>query len=472
MGASIGREAAPKLLGGASASILAGRGGLSAQQRRLLVACAGGAGLAAVYNVPLAGALFTAEILIGSIALPVMLPAIACSWIATAAAWIYLPNHATYTGIPDYRSTGSLMTWSLLAGPVIGPISAGYIRLIGWVSHHRARGTRALFAPGRSLRHPRHHRYLVPATVRERPGHGPGRVPRHRQPQPATRPVRAQAARHRNVPGQQRIRRAFHPGTQHRRSPRRRTRHRLESGLARFPVRRVRHGRRRGHDRRGDAGAAIRPCPGARAHPQRLRAHGAHDGGHSSPPWSPSTSTGTPSTPPGSRRTPRTARLPRPPTGGRSRPSQRKQINRPASQAPASPRRISGCHHRHGVHLRCGRSWLPFGDDPRARPWARDAACWASGGPRRWLARGWPAQAGGVSAVAEGLPRSGAARLVALLFWTFGSSGRRRRGTGWTVATRADRDSASWSGTGWRGYQGSWKGARWLTCSGVRTCVS
>jgi chloride channel protein, CIC family len=32
-------------------------------------------------------------------------------------------------------------------GPVIGLVSAGYIRLIGWVSHHRARGTRALFAP-------------------------------------------------------------------------------------------------------------------------------------------------------------------------------------------------------------------------------------------------------------------------------------------------------------------------------------
>ncbi len=85
MGASIGREAAPKLLGGASGSVLAGWGGLSAQQRRLLVAC-GGTGLAAVYNVPLAGALFTAEILIGSITLPVMLPAIACSWIATATA--------------------------------------------------------------------------------------------------------------------------------------------------------------------------------------------------------------------------------------------------------------------------------------------------------------------------------------------------------------------------------------------------
>jgi chloride channel protein, CIC family len=147
MGASIGREAAPKLLGGASGSVVAGWAGLSPQQRRLLVACGGGAGLAAVYNVPLAGALFTAEILLGGISLPVMLPAIVCSWIATATAWVYLPDRATYVGIPDYRFTGSLMVWALLAGPVIGLLSAGYIRLIGWVSHHRARGTWALFAP-------------------------------------------------------------------------------------------------------------------------------------------------------------------------------------------------------------------------------------------------------------------------------------------------------------------------------------
>jgi chloride channel protein, CIC family len=147
MGASIGREAAPKLLGGAAGSVLAGWGGLSVEQRRLLVACGGGAGLAAVYNVPLAGALFTAEILLGSISLPVILPALACSWIATATAWVYLPDHAVYQGIPDFPFTWPVMTWAVLAGPVIGLISAGYIRLIGWVSYHRARGKTALAAP-------------------------------------------------------------------------------------------------------------------------------------------------------------------------------------------------------------------------------------------------------------------------------------------------------------------------------------
>jgi CIC family chloride channel protein len=144
MGASLGREAAPKLMGGVSASVLASWARLSVGQRRLLVACGGGAGLAAVYNVPLAGALFTAEVMVGSLALPVVLPALACSGIATAVAWLYLPNHAIYLGIPAYRFTIPLLAWSLLAGPVIGVVAAGYIRLIGWVSFYRITGWRSI----------------------------------------------------------------------------------------------------------------------------------------------------------------------------------------------------------------------------------------------------------------------------------------------------------------------------------------
>ncbi len=144
-GASIGREAAPKLMGGVSGSVLASWAGLTSSQRKLLVACGGGAGLAAVYNVPLGGALFTAEILCGSLAVPVVLPALACSWIATATAWLYLPERATYVDIPAYRFTLTLLVWALLVGPVVGLISSGYIRLIGWVSHHRSAGPKILF---------------------------------------------------------------------------------------------------------------------------------------------------------------------------------------------------------------------------------------------------------------------------------------------------------------------------------------
>jgi CIC family chloride channel protein len=147
MGASIGREAAPKLLGGASGSVLAGWARLSPAQRRLLVACGGGAGLACVYNVPLGGALFTAEILVGTLALPVMLPALVCSWVATLTARVYLSAHATYVDVPAYHFNASLMVFSLLIGPLLGLAAVLYIRLVAWVSHHRPGGRWALAAP-------------------------------------------------------------------------------------------------------------------------------------------------------------------------------------------------------------------------------------------------------------------------------------------------------------------------------------
>jgi CIC family chloride channel protein len=147
MGASIGREAAPKLMGGVSGSVLATWAALSPPQRRLLVACGGGAGLAAVYNVPLGGALFTAEILCGSVNLPVVLPALGCSFTATAVAWVYLPVHATYIDIPAYHLTTTLLVCAVLIGPVVGVVSSAYVRLVGWASHHRPSGRSSIGAP-------------------------------------------------------------------------------------------------------------------------------------------------------------------------------------------------------------------------------------------------------------------------------------------------------------------------------------
>jgi H+/Cl- antiporter ClcA len=69
-----------------------------------------------------------------------VLPALACSVIATMVAWVYLPSTATYVDIPSYHFSGSLMVWSLPAGVVIGLLSIFYVRLIGWVSAHRASG--------------------------------------------------------------------------------------------------------------------------------------------------------------------------------------------------------------------------------------------------------------------------------------------------------------------------------------------
>lgn len=65
-GASLGREGAPRQLAAALGDFGTTRLSLTARDREVLLACAAGAGLAAVYSVPLGGALFTVSILLKS----------------------------------------------------------------------------------------------------------------------------------------------------------------------------------------------------------------------------------------------------------------------------------------------------------------------------------------------------------------------------------------------------------------------
>ena len=57
-GASLGREGAPRQLAAAFGDLGTSRLALTARDREILLACAAGAGLGAVYSVPLGGALF------------------------------------------------------------------------------------------------------------------------------------------------------------------------------------------------------------------------------------------------------------------------------------------------------------------------------------------------------------------------------------------------------------------------------
>ena len=147
MGCSIGREAAPQRTGAAAGAFLAKHFSLPPEQRRLLIACGAGAGLAAVYNVPFAGALFSLEIYLGTLSLPLVLPALLTAGIATAVSWITLPAHSVYA-VPTLPSpTLSLMVFAVLLGPVMGVASAGYVRMIAWASDHRPKGRLLLVEP-------------------------------------------------------------------------------------------------------------------------------------------------------------------------------------------------------------------------------------------------------------------------------------------------------------------------------------
>jgi chloride channel protein, CIC family len=146
LGASLGREAAPQQVGAAFASNVSDWAKLPDWQRRLLVACGAGAGVAAVYNVPLGGALFSLEVLLGTLTLPLVLPALATSVIATATAWVALPDRASYA-IPHYAVHTSAIIWALIVGPIAGLASILYIRLIVRAHAMRPSGKARLFAP-------------------------------------------------------------------------------------------------------------------------------------------------------------------------------------------------------------------------------------------------------------------------------------------------------------------------------------
>lgn len=146
MGASLGREAAPKETGAAIASKLSEWAGLSPAETRFLTACGAGAGLGAVYNVPLGGALFALEVMLGTLALPLIAPALATAYIATAVSWLLLPAQPTYL-ISHFVLAPSQIVWAVPFGPIAGLAGVGFVRLIVKASRVRPKAGVSLTAP-------------------------------------------------------------------------------------------------------------------------------------------------------------------------------------------------------------------------------------------------------------------------------------------------------------------------------------
>ncbi|MBR8458824.1 chloride channel protein [Burkholderia dolosa] len=128
LGSPLGREVAPREIGSLLAGQFAHRAGLTPDDCRLMVACGAGAGLAAVYNVPLGGAIFVLEVLLGTFERRALIVAFATSTIAAAVAWIGLGNEHQYT-VPPFVLSAPLVAWSIVCGPLFGLAAYGFVRL-------------------------------------------------------------------------------------------------------------------------------------------------------------------------------------------------------------------------------------------------------------------------------------------------------------------------------------------------------
>ncbi len=116
-GAPLGRENAPREGGALFANRLSHRLQIDPATTRILVAAAAGAGLGAIYQIPLAGAIFALEILLSSLTITAVMTVLACSAIATITCSLIVGTHTLYH--PGALSTG----WAtIVAGLIIGAI--------------------------------------------------------------------------------------------------------------------------------------------------------------------------------------------------------------------------------------------------------------------------------------------------------------------------------------------------------------
>lgn len=119
LGSPLGREVAPREISSALASWWNQKFSFTEEENRLLIACAAGAGLAAIYNVPMAATIFILETLLLSFQVSHIAAAIICCATATLVSRLGLGDLVQYH-LHHAHLDHSLYLWAILIGPILG----------------------------------------------------------------------------------------------------------------------------------------------------------------------------------------------------------------------------------------------------------------------------------------------------------------------------------------------------------------
>ena len=144
-GASVGKEAAPREVG----ALIAGRLGkilsLTIKERRVLIACGAGAGLAAVYQVPFASSLFVFETLGLGYSWQNILLVLASTYLAN---WIVQPivGHAVLYHLPPVSWSFNSFFHAILIALLVTPLALVFSYLTKRASHKRRKDETILWA--------------------------------------------------------------------------------------------------------------------------------------------------------------------------------------------------------------------------------------------------------------------------------------------------------------------------------------
>lgn len=138
-GGPFGAEGPIIQTGGAFGSLLGQVISMTAAERRVLLACGAGAGMAATFNTPLAGVILAIELLLLEFRSRSFIPLVISTVMATSVHFVLLGRQPMFHLEPiDYNIPNGL-PWYLVLGVVCGVAAVGFTRLLYWVEDHFAR---------------------------------------------------------------------------------------------------------------------------------------------------------------------------------------------------------------------------------------------------------------------------------------------------------------------------------------------
>ncbi len=129
-GASIGREGGITQLAATLSSKLGQVANWPPYRLRLLVGCGAASGIAAAYNAPIAGAVFSALIVLGNFSMNLFAPLVFSSVIAAMVSRTFLGIEPWYKIPPFPAATLSQLPWFVLLGLLCGVVAAVFLKLL------------------------------------------------------------------------------------------------------------------------------------------------------------------------------------------------------------------------------------------------------------------------------------------------------------------------------------------------------
>lgn len=129
-GGGAGREGPIILIGAAAGSAVGQFFRLSSDQLRTLVAAGAAGGIAAIFNAPLGGVMFAAEIILGDFSIRSFSPIVVSTVVATAVSRTFLGNNPTFAPT-DYQLVSNYeLIFYLLLGLLAGVTSVWFIKVL------------------------------------------------------------------------------------------------------------------------------------------------------------------------------------------------------------------------------------------------------------------------------------------------------------------------------------------------------